>query len=108
LVILSLFVPRTRLGDATPFRAADLALLEKVIAAKPKAVVAMAYGNPHLIRKIPSVAAYLIGYGEKGWFGNQAVYFDTFIKALKGEVRPSGRLPVRISNEYPIGRGLTY
>ena len=108
LVILSLFVPRTRLGDATPFRAADLAFLGKVIAAKPKAVVAMAYGNPHLIRKIPEVAAYLIGYGERGWFGNQTVYFDTFIKVLKGALKPSGRLPVRVSNEYPIGSGLSY
>jgi beta-N-acetylhexosaminidase len=108
LVILSLFVPRSRLGDATPFRAADLAFLQKIIAAKPKALAAMAYGNPHLIRKIPTVAAYLIGYGEKGWFGNQVVYFDAFIKALKGELKPSGRLPVRVSNEYPIGSGLTY
>ena len=105
-VILSLFVPRTRLGDATPFREADLAFLQRVIAAKPKSVVAMAYGNPHLVRKIPDVAAYLIGYGEKGWFGNQAVYFDTFIKALRGEIKPSGRLPVRVSSEYPIGTGL--
>jgi beta-N-acetylhexosaminidase len=108
LVILSLFVPRTRLGDATPFRESDLAFLQKVIAAKPKAVVAMAYGNPHLIRKIPSVAAYLIGYGEKGWFGNQSVYFDSFIKTLKGELKPSGRLPVRVSDEYPIGSGLKF
>jgi len=108
LIILSLFVPRTRLGDAAPFREADLAFLQKVIAANPKSVVAMAYGNPHLIRKIPSVAAYLIGYGEKSWFGNQAVYFDSFIKALKGELKPTGRLPVRISDEYPLGSGLSY
>jgi len=108
LIILSLFVPRTRLGDATPFREADLAFLQKVIASKPKSVVAMAYGNPHLIRKIPSVAAYVIGYGERGWFGNQAVYFDSFIKALRGEIKPSGRIPVRISDEYPIGSGLSY
>jgi beta-N-acetylhexosaminidase len=108
LIILSLFVARTRLGDAAPFREADLAFLQKVIAAKPKAVVAMAYGNPHLIRKIPSVAAYLIGYGERGWFGNQAVYFESFSKVLKGELKPSGRLPVRVSDDYPIGSGVNY
>jgi len=108
LIILSLFVPRTRLGDAAPFREADLAFLQRVITAKPKAVVAMAYGNAHLIRKIPSVAAYLIGYGERGWFGNQAVYFESFIKALKGELKPSGRLPVRVSDQYPIGSGVSY
>ncbi len=108
LVILSLFVPRTRLGDAAPFRNGDLAFMNKVIAAKPKGVVAMTYGNPHLIRKIPGVGAFLIGYGERGWFGNQTVYFDTFVKVLKGEIRPSGRLPVKVSDQYPIGSGLSY
>jgi len=108
LVILSLFVPRNRMGDAAPFREADLTFLNKVIAAKPKAVVAMAYGNPQLIRKIPDVAAFLVGYGERGWFGNQAVYFETFIKALKGEIKPAGRLPVKVSDRYPLGSGLSY
>lgn len=106
LVILSLFVARNRMGDAAPFRDGDLAFLKKVIAAKPRAVVAMSYGNPQLIRKIPDVAAFLVGYGERGWFGNQSVYFDSFIKALKGEIKPSGKLPVRVSDQYPIGAGL--
>ncbi len=106
VVVLSLFVARNRMGDAAPFRDGDLILLEKVIAAKPRAVVAMSYGNPQLIRKIPDVPAFLVGYGERGWFGNQAVYFDSFIKALKGELKPTGRLPVRVSEQYPIGAGL--
>jgi beta-N-acetylhexosaminidase len=106
LVVLSLFVTRNRMGDAAPFREADLAFLLKVIAAKPNAVVAMSYGNPQLIRKIPTVGAFLVGYGERGWFGNQAVYFDSFVKALKGELKPGGRLPVTVSKEYPIGSGI--
>jgi beta-N-acetylhexosaminidase len=106
VVVLSLFVARNRMGDAAPFREGDLALINRIIAAKPRAVVAMSYGNPQLIRKIPDVAAFLVGYGERGWFGNQAVYFDSFIKALKGELKPSGRLPVRVSETYPIGAGL--
>lgn len=105
-VVLSLFVPRNRMGDPAPFREADLAFLKKVIAAKPKAVVAMSYGNPQLVRKIPEVSAFLVGYGERGWFGNQAAYFDSFVKALKGELKPSGRLPVRVGNLYAIGAGL--
>jgi hypothetical protein len=84
------------MGNATPFRAGDLAFIRRIIAAKPKAVVAMSCGNPQLIRKIPGVAAFLVGYGERGWFGNQEVYFDSFIKSLKGELEPSGRLPVRL------------
>lgn len=106
LVILSLFVPRTRLGDAAPLRGADLALIEKIVAVKPRAVVVMSYGNPQLIRKIPGVAAFLVGYGERGWFGNQTVYFDSFLKVLKGELAPSGKLPVRVSESYPIGSGI--
>ncbi|MGZ5513732.1 MAG: glycoside hydrolase family 3 protein [Candidatus Aminicenantales bacterium] len=106
VVVLSLFVARNRMGDAAPFRDGDLAFLKRAIAAKPKAVVAMSYGNPQLVRKVPDVPAFLVGYGERGWFGNQGVYFDSFIKALKGELKPSGRLPVRVSDQYPIGAGL--
>jgi beta-N-acetylhexosaminidase len=107
LVILSLFVPRNRLGDAAPLREPDIAFLSRVIAAKPKAVIAMSYGNPHLIRRLDKVPAFLVGYGERGWFGNQAVYFDSFIKLLKGEIKPEGKLPVLVSEKYPIGCGLS-
>jgi beta-N-acetylhexosaminidase len=108
LVILSFFVQRDKYGDATPVRESDLAFLRRVIAAKPGGVVAMAYGNPHLIREIPDVSAFLVGYGERGWFGNQEIYFDSFIKALTGGIVPAGRLPVTVSERYPIGSGLSY
>ncbi len=108
LVVLSLFTPRSRGTDTAPFRKNDLAFIIEVIAEKPRGVIAMSYGNPHLIRKIASVPVFLVGYGERGWYGNQAVYFDTFIKLLKGELEPSGKLPVKVSDSYPIGWGLTY
>jgi beta-N-acetylhexosaminidase len=108
LVVLSFFVPRNRLGDAAPLREADLAFIDRAIKAKPKAVIAMSYGNPHLLRKLEAVPAFLVGYGERGWFGNQAVYFDSFVKLLKGEIKPSGKLPVKVSDQYPLGSGLTY
>lgn len=68
----------------------------------------MSYGNPHLLRKIENAPAFLVGYGERGWFGNQAVYFDSIIKLLKGEIKPTGRLPVAVNDRYPIGAGLSY
>ncbi len=108
LVILSLFVQRTRETDPTPIREADLALIEQIIKAKPKAVIAMSYGNPHLIRKIGDVPAFMVGYGEGGWYGNQTVYFDSFIKVLKGQIKPQGKLPIEVSDRYPIGSGLSY
>ncbi len=108
LVIFSLFVQRDKYGDATPIRGSDLSFLRRVIAAKPGGVVAMAYGNPHLIREIPDVSAFLVGYGERGWFGNQEIYFDAFVKALTGVIVPSGKLPVTVSERYPLGSGLGY
>jgi beta-N-acetylhexosaminidase len=108
LVILSLFVQRNRLGDPAPLRDADLALIRKVIQAKPGGVIAMSYGNPYLIAKIGDVPAFLVGYGERGWFGNQAVYFESFIKLLKGDLKPAGKLPVKVSDARPIGTGLSY
>jgi len=47
-------------------------------------------------------------YGECSWFGNQPIYFDSFIKLLKGEIKPQGRLPILISEKYPLGSGLSY
>ena len=108
LVTISLFVARDRLGDATPIREPDLAFLQRVISSKPRAVVAMSYGNPHHLRKIPTVPAYLVGYGERGWFGNQEIYFSSFIRAITGDLNPSGKLPVKVSDEYPIGSGVSY
>ena len=68
----------------------------------------MSYGNPFLIRKIEEVPTFLVGFGERGWYGNQAVYFDSFIKVLKGELKPQGKLPVKVSDGYPLGFGLSY
>ena len=106
LVILSLFVQRDRLGDATPLRASDLSIINRIVEAKPKGVVAMSYGNPHLIRKLNTVPAFVVGYGECGWFGNQPIYFDSFIKWVKGEIKAEGRLPVNVSDEYRVGSGI--
>jgi beta-N-acetylhexosaminidase len=126
LVILSLFVPRDRIGDLAPLRPADLALIDAIVEARRgahrgaesaeyrgaqsaeyrDAVIAMSYGNPFLVAKMAAVPAFAVGYGEKGCFGNQAVYFDSFIKLLKGELKPEGRLPVRVNAAFPIGSGI--
>ena len=108
LVILSLFVQRTRQVDSAPFRDRDLQFLKKLFKTGAKSILAMSYGNPFLIRKIEEVPSFLVGFGERGWYGNQAVYFDSFIKVLKGELKPQGKLPVKVSDGYPLGFGLSY
>ncbi len=107
-VILSFFVQRTRHGDPAPLRDQDLKLIQQLIASKPGKVIAMSFGNPHLIRKMTNIPAFLTGYGESGWYGNQPVYFDSFIRILKGELNPTGKLPLLVSEDFPIGFGLTY
>ncbi|UCE41811.1 MAG: glycoside hydrolase family 3 C-terminal domain-containing protein [Candidatus Aminicenantes bacterium] len=108
LVILSLFVQRTRQVDNAPFRERDLKFIKELFQTGAKSIVAMSYGNPFLIRKIDEVPAFLVGFGERGWYGNQAVYFDSFIKLLKGDLAPQGKLPVKVSDLYPLGFGLSY
>ncbi len=108
LVILSLFIQRTRQVDSAPFRENDLMFLKELVRTGPKSIVAMSYGNPFLIRKIEEVPSFLVGFGERDWYGNQAVYFGSFIKLLKGDLRPQGKLPVKVNDRYPLGFGLSY
>jgi beta-N-acetylhexosaminidase len=108
LIILSLFVQRTRQVDTAPFREKDLQFLNELFKTGPKSIVAMSYGNPFLIRKIEEVPSFLVGFAEKGWYGNQEVYFDSFIKLLKGDLTPQGKLPVKVSDRYPLGFGLNF
>jgi hypothetical protein len=68
----------------------------------------MAYGNPHLIRKIPDIPVFAVGYGERGWYGNQSVYFHSFLKLLQGKLTPEGKLPVHVDQQFPIGSGLSF
>ena len=48
------------------------------------------------------------GYGEAGWYGNQTIYADSFLRLLKGEITPQGKLPVKVSDDFPMGAGITF
>lgn len=95
-VVVSLFIQRTVYRDHGRLRDDDLELLRKVIRANRKTVV-MSYGNPYLVESLRDAAAFVVGYGEGGFYGNQAVYADAFIRLLKGETEAAGRLPVKTS-----------
>ena len=95
-VIVSLFNQRTVYVDNGPLGPADQALVEGLIAAKPDRVVVMSYGNPYLAGRITGAAAFVVGYGEGGYYGNQAAFGDAFIRLMKGEIPATGELPVRV------------
>lgn len=108
LVIVSLFYPRNTYIDNGPLQESDLALLHKVIHKKPDATIVMSYGNPYHVESLKEAAAFVVGYGEGGFYGNQTVYADSFIRLLLNRISPQGKLPVRISDEFPMGTGITY
>lgn len=107
-VIVSLFNPRTRYIDNGPLREKDLKMIQKIIALKPQSTVIMSYGNPYPVDGLKKAAAFAVGYGEGGFYGNQLVYVDSFIRLLKGDISPKGKLPVTVSDGFPGGSGVVY
>jgi hypothetical protein len=79
-----------------------------IVRIKPRSTVVMSYGNPYVVEGLKDTAAFVVGYGEGGFYGNQTVFADAFIRLLKGEIVPRGKLPVAVSKQFPIGSGLTY
>jgi beta-N-acetylhexosaminidase len=65
------------------------------------ALVAVSFGSPYFLRRIPEVDAYLCMYRNTP--ETQAIA----ARALAGEMDIAGRLPVSIPGLYPIGHGLT-
>ena len=108
VVLVSLFVQRDRHGDAAPLSREVASLLDGMSSTIPGKVVVMSFGNPYLINKLPKVPSFLVGYGEGGFYGNQTAYFTSFVRLLKGELSPSGKLPVTVSPALPMGFGLTF
>jgi hypothetical protein len=104
--VVSVFNPRTAHRDNGPLRESDLALIRDVLRIRPKSTVVMSYGNPYVAERVRGASAIVIGYGEGGFFGNQVAYADAFIRLLKGEIGAEGRLPVRVSDAFPLGAGV--
>ncbi|MBN1908205.1 MAG: hypothetical protein JW818_00565 [Pirellulales bacterium] len=107
LVIVSLFCQRDPRGNTAPLRKTQAKLLDDIIKLKPDATVVMSYGNPYFADRLSGAAAFVVGYGESGWYGNQTIYTDSFLRLLKGEITPQGKLPVKVSKKFPIGAGIS-
>jgi hypothetical protein len=71
----------------------DLELVRSFETAGVRTIV-LSFGNPYLAEDLPGVSAFVVGYGEGGFYGNQIVYADAFLRLLRGEIAASGKLPV--------------
>jgi beta-N-acetylhexosaminidase len=107
-VIVSLFYQRTVYKDNGPLPAAERRLVEDLCRAKPRSTVVMTYGNPYLVTSTPEAPAFVVGYGEGGFYGNQLIYVESFFRLVTGALAPKGLLPVRVSDDFPIGAGIRY
>ncbi len=105
-VIVSLFNQRVTYKDNGPLPDAIRAMIADLVRAKPHATVVMSYGNPYLIAGLEAPGTFVVGYGEGGFYGNQLVFADAFIKLLRGEIAPRGKLPIKVSDRYPVGSGI--
>lgn len=105
-VVVSVFNQRTVYKDNGPLRDADLTLIRDLTGIRAGATIVMSYGNPYLAESLHQATAFVVGYGEGGFYGNQVAYADAFIRLLRGEITPQGRLPVHVSARFPMGSGL--
>ncbi len=92
-VVVSLFHQKTVYRDRGVIPARDLELIRGFAAAGVRTIV-LSFGNPYLAEDLPSVSAFVVGYGEGGFYGNQIVYADAFVRLLKGEITAPGKVPV--------------
>lgn len=70
------------------------------LAGKARRLVVISFGSPYLLRQFPGVPGYLCAYGQSPMAQRAAM------RAVFGETRIAGRLPVSLPGLYPAGHGL--
>ncbi len=63
-------------------------------------VAVISYFNPYLINHIPGVRTFMISYSPS------ETSMDAAIDVLFGKLNPGGKLPITLSEKYPIGFGI--
>jgi beta-N-acetylhexosaminidase len=95
-VVVALFHQRNVYRDGGVLPPRDLELVRSFIASGAR-TIALSFGNPYLVKDLGGVSAFVVGYGEGGFYGNQLVYADAFVRLLRGKIEAPGKLPVRLS-----------
>ncbi|NUQ64689.1 MAG: glycoside hydrolase family 3 C-terminal domain-containing protein [Pirellulales bacterium] len=101
VVVFGLFTRvRAYVEDAIQVDKTYRALIERVTAAG-RSVALLNFGNPYVMADLPKAAFSLCT------FSDAEDSIDAAVQVLFGELKPQGRLPVRIADRYPFGHGLT-
>lgn len=100
-LVLFTFTVRTRSGQGSVAVPAPARKLIATLAGRDVPMIGISFGNPYLLREIPELGTYVAAYGV------QPVMQLAAARAIFGERRIGGRLPVTIPGIAPRGTGLT-
>ena len=95
-----MFVRIASFSGRMDLSASQVQLLES-LAAQQKPFAAVLFGNPYTALALPKLPAVLLTY-EFSDFSERAA-----AKALAGEIRIGGKLPITLPGQFPFGHGLT-
>lgn len=99
VVLLGLAI-RTRSGAGQIAVPAVAQRAIEALASSPAKRIGIAFGSPYLLREVPSLPTYICAYGP------QPVLQIAATRALFGETKVSGKLPVTIPGFYERGHGI--
>ncbi|MEX2465280.1 MAG: glycoside hydrolase family 3 N-terminal domain-containing protein [Gemmatimonadota bacterium] len=97
-VLVTAYVPPSAGSGPDALPEAFRTLLE--VHAPMGRTVLVSLGNPYVLSALPDIAAYLVGWGDR------EVSQRAALAALFGEEAISGRLPIPLPPDYPVGHGL--
>lgn len=66
-----------------------------------KNMTIVSFGNPYLLKEFPSVSSYICAYGDSDFS------IKASLKAITGEIKFKGKLPVTINESHKFGTGLS-
>jgi beta-N-acetylhexosaminidase len=95
-VIISIFA-KVKYGTGKISILSSQADLIKSLSQSVKNLVTISLGNPYLLKEFPETPNYICTYGDAD------VSINAVIKAIKGEIKFQGKLPVTINADYKFG-----
>lgn len=99
-VICSFFIKPDITGSTETLSPEVVDLMKKIVAVNNK-VVAVSYYDPHIIKHLTDIQSYLVS------FSPSYLSITSTLETIFGIRDAKGRLPISISNTYPIGHGLS-
>ncbi|MEZ5425330.1 MAG: glycoside hydrolase family 3 N-terminal domain-containing protein [Pyrinomonadaceae bacterium] len=74
-------------------------LLKEILSSEKK-VINLSFGNPYLLNNFPQMKTYIVAYGDMTSLQRAGA------RAILGEIKFNGKLPISLGEEYPRGTGL--